>query len=183
MTAGVEYRTGLIDAVYRRDLTEIRLILDSDVDRRDDKTVADSFRIAIHNRFYEVIDLFLSRVSADVRASDGTTPLMWCADDRNYQIAERLLSLGADVNALQDSSGQTALMKAALNQCLDLVKLFVSRGADLSMRDCEGRSALDLALLKSFQIPFVRVFGVRKRLFDTRVSRFLRAAELSAARN
>lgn len=58
-------------------------------------------------------------------------------------IIELLLSKGADIN-LQDTSGQTALMKAILNGIPEASKL-IKLGADVRLEDADGNIALNYA--------------------------------------
>lgn len=75
----------------------------------------------------------------------GLTPLMIA---KIADVAEALLATGAEVNATTqfNRSGmepaQTALMKAAQGGRVAIVELLLARGADIEMRDSEGRSAL-----------------------------------------
>ena len=74
------------------------------------------------------------------------SPLMWALrrDTRNGpQIAQMLISEGADVNLHSTSMGWTALMTAADSGDVASVKLLLSKGADVNARDNYQRSALD----------------------------------------
>lgn len=54
-----------------------------------------------------------------------------------------LLNHGADANAnAVNSFGTSALKWAALGSHLDVMRLFLHRGADVNTMDCEGRSVL-----------------------------------------
>lgn len=79
----------------------------------------------------------------------GLTPLMIV---KSVDVAEALLAAGAEVNAVTqfNRSGmepaKTALMKAAQSGRLAIVELLLAHGADIEMRDTEGRSARVTAL-------------------------------------
>ncbi|HVZ20923.1 MAG TPA: ankyrin repeat domain-containing protein, partial [Vicinamibacterales bacterium] len=87
----------------------------------------------------------------------GTTPLMAAAGvnwvfDQTYdegpkallEAVQICLDLGQDVNAV-NSMGVTALMGAANRGSDDIIRLLVSKGARLDLKDKEGRSALTWA--------------------------------------
>ena len=70
------------------------------------------------------------------------TPLHHC----NYcGEAAALLDAGADIDATT-SDGETALFYAAGNHRVDVVRLLLRRGADITRVDIDGRDALDHAL-------------------------------------
>ena len=55
-----------------------------------------------------------------------------------------LLENGADPNQILDSTGETPLMTAALDLDVDLVKLLLEYGADVTQVNREGKSVLDM---------------------------------------
>jgi ankyrin repeat protein len=99
-------------------------------------------------------ELLLSK-GADVRArsADGATALLRClmgnleGQDR-LDVAELLLAGGAEVNDALPG-GTTVLMIAAGTGELEMVRLLVSKGADVgAVRERDGKTALDLATEK-----------------------------------
>jgi ankyrin repeat protein len=56
-----------------------------------------------------------------------------------------LLDAGADVNA-RDKLKKTALMQAAEQGHVNIVRALVLAGADINAIDCEGKNALSFAL-------------------------------------
>jgi ankyrin repeat protein len=70
---------------------------------------------------------------------------MHAAQAGHKEVAEVLLSKGADINQV-DHSGRTALIYAAQFRQKDIVELLVEKGADLEVRDDnDGATALEWA--------------------------------------
>jgi hypothetical protein len=104
---------------------------------------------AIENSNTSFAKTLLDNTAVHVNATDkfGWTALMYAAHyggRGNYEIADRLIKMGADVNAT-DQDWKTALMRAAFSGNIDIAKLLISHGADASARDRSGKTALDLA--------------------------------------
>lgn len=85
---------------------------------------------------------------ADVNLVDshGWSALHFAAQESDIQIASILLEHGAQVDA-QDDHGNTPLNNAVFSSRGrgDLIKLFLSRGADKELKNKYGISPLDLA--------------------------------------
>jgi ankyrin repeat protein len=92
------------------------------------------------------LDKLLSRVegSPDCRDRQGRTPLMLAVEAGNAALVGVFARHGADVNAV-DTDGETAVMKAAYGDHLDVLELLVSKGAAPDIRNNEGFSALEIA--------------------------------------
>ncbi|HET8646138.1 MAG TPA: ankyrin repeat domain-containing protein [Vicinamibacteria bacterium] len=87
----------------------------------------------------------LSAAGATPRVPAGRFPLVAAAAAGHDPGAVRLaLDLGADVNAATDK-GYTALMIAAFNDRGQMVMDLLRAGADTSLKNKEGRTALDVA--------------------------------------
>ena len=88
----------------------------------------------------------------NARNNIDKTPLMVAAQFDFVKSAEILLQNGADVNAVTNDKGsypgllhdnRTALMYAAENAGLDMIKLLLAHGADKNMTDTRGYKAVD----------------------------------------
>jgi len=89
------------------------------------------------------------------RSPKGRTPLMvTCAYYGGITITKLLISNGANVNAVAND-GTTALMLAAGNAKMDVVEFLVSRGADATLKDSKGLTALDYAA-KADVTPYLK---------------------------
>lgn len=75
------------------------------------------------------------------------------------QIAEKLISHGADVNSRNDS-GRTPLMKAVYAGHAEIVDLLLRSGASVTIRDDYDKSAMDVAQGGNIQK------GIRKRVTE-----------------
>ncbi len=93
------------------------------------------------------LDLFLNAgAAADESDNYGNSPLLLLAKIAlphnangpfHKEIAAKLLQRGADVNRM-NMNGETPLLMASANAQLDLVKLFLSKGADAKILDMNG---------------------------------------------
>jgi len=78
---------------------------------------------------------------ADLRATDGLTPLQWALGGRRLDVLELLCDLGAAVDARSDE-GATALMNAAQGDWAEALAWLLARGADPNAADNRGFTAL-----------------------------------------
>ena len=79
--------------------------------------------------------------------ADGSTALlrlMRYTDEAYTQALSNLLAMGADPNLAHATTGQTALMKAASDLNIGLVKLLLEYGADVTQVNREGENVLDM---------------------------------------
>eukprot|EP00903_Cladosiphon_okamuranus_P018395 g16920.t1 len=82
----------------------------------------------------------------DALDSSGQTPLhLAAASDDQLEIATLLLELGASCN-MTDDGGRTPLWIAVKNGNLTCCSLLVARGADMALRDIQGKTALGASL-------------------------------------
>lgn len=104
----------------------------------------------------ECVALLLSRGGADVdaRDCDFATPLMY-ACKAGCDAAARALFAGPqppDIDA-RDTANWTALFYAAANSRADLCRLLQDKGASRDLRDGRGRTPLDVAREREFDMP------------------------------
>jgi len=74
---------------------------------------------------------------------DGT-PLIRGAEGNHTHVVEYLIALGADVNA-RTIYNITALHHASLNGNLECIRLLVSKGADVNIKNSKGKTPADWA--------------------------------------
>lgn len=87
---------------------------------------------------------------APIIGEAGLTQLMHCAAEGDLEGCRRLLDQGVDVNQ-RDDKGATALIYAALNNCVDIISLLLSKGANQNLASKKnGLTALSIAKKNDF---------------------------------
>ncbi len=97
----------------------------------------------------DVVELLLAH-GADVTLKEkycGRSPLHWAIYGNKNDLAEILLSKGADANA-KDAEGQTLLCDAVERENTELVSLLLSKGSDANAQGSKGQTPLRLAVQK-----------------------------------
>lgn len=94
-----------------------------------------------------LVESLVIKKKAEVNKS-GWTPLHYASSAGRLSVAQFLVANGAKVNALSPSD-TTPLMMAVNSGNEVLVKFLLDNGADLRMRNHEGYSAIDVAVLFS----------------------------------
>jgi uncharacterized protein len=167
--------TPLMFAAREGDVESARLLVGAGADvnaiAADGK---DALGLAIFNGNYNVASFLIDSKSAVNKAdTQGFTPLFWAVDRRNMETApnfpwmvtadplpliRKLLDAGANPNALVDNTPRarmragsprivfaTPLMRAAFSGDLELVKLLLAKGADLTIRSKDYETMLEAA--------------------------------------
>ena len=69
---------------------------------------------------------------------------MFCKEDDEQRVIRYLVGKGADINK-QDQWGTAPIHRAAEeNRRVDCFQMFIDLGADLTLKDNKGKTALDL---------------------------------------
>ena len=86
---------------------------------------------------------------ADVNAGGvfGKTPLHLAALKDHKEIAELLITNGADLNAEDEMNGMIPLHNAAGRGYNEIVKLLIAKGADVNAKFDNGDTPLDMAIV------------------------------------
>ncbi|XP_060582578.1 ankyrin repeat and MYND domain-containing protein 2-like [Ruditapes philippinarum] len=84
-------------------------------------------------------------VKVDCLDESGMTPLQHAAFRGKCDIADQLISVGANVNSDQHENGYTALMFAALSGNPDVTRLMLQHGARKDRTNTVGRNAAQMA--------------------------------------
>jgi len=89
----------------------------------------------------------LIETGADVDSQDkkGMTPLLYAARQGHGEVAELLISKGADLAVVEPGARLTALHFCALRGHRDIAEVLISKGADVHAEDKTGSTPLHLA--------------------------------------
>lgn len=79
------------------------------------------------------------------RLCNGTTPLLWAAENANEDTLRLFLELGADVQASSTSGGLTAIHIAALSANLDMIRTLLYFGANPLQCNASGEDVASIA--------------------------------------
>ncbi len=94
---------------------------------------------------FDIVELLLDAgADPSVQGSWGRTALMYACGNGKYDLASRMISIGAkdDIVNMVCDKGETALLWAVEEGYVDICSLLVSSGADLELRDCYGNNPL-----------------------------------------
>jgi ankyrin repeat protein len=135
--------TALIEAASKGEKEIVQLLLDAgaDINIRN-KEGATALDRAKNNDRFSVIPLL-----TDLTGKTPEELLMKAVEDRNVDRVKGLLkqSKSLNINWQDPQYGYTALIEAASKDQKEIVKLLLDAGADASIRNKEGKAALDRA--------------------------------------
>jgi len=179
--------TPLMWAAASGNVEVVRQLLDSGaaVDRRaNDGSTA--LMLASANGFIEIVRALVLKGADVTAARDAVKPrqlaaerghadvamlldhaealgrrLLQAANEGHDMVVRQVLALGAPVN-MPDERGATALMIAARNGDLGMLQALLSRGADASVRDSQGRTVFEWAEPSANTAKFVVAFLIER---------------------
>ena len=136
-----------MEAAYRGQLEEVQRLVaaGATVDARDPENRT-SLMWAAFNGHTDVV-AYLLRKGAELEAKDagGRTALLYSSSGPFATTVELLLEKGAEVDVRGSLEGFTALMTAAAEGQVEVVRLLLAHGADPSLEDKDGDTAESFA--------------------------------------
>lgn len=108
---------------------------------------SDCFGTYIAKNKAEVVHEFLAAgMSINARDDLGTPMLNIACRNDNFEFVQMIYELGAEINAVSDDRGYTAVMDAVWRGNEKITKYLISKGADLNTINKEGQNNLILAV-------------------------------------
>lgn len=125
----------------------------------------------MYNENIKTVELLIQNgAEVNIKDNEGWTPIMYSGFYGNIQIMKFLLDNGADIDLKNDADyaiwdlkrtdGSTILFNLVKNGDLDLVKLFVKKGADINAENVDGETPIILA--KEYQHKKIEKYLKRK---------------------
>jgi len=140
----------LFDAIAANDAKKVEYLLQTSADPNRHGSRLNSLSLAALENNLEIIQLLIA-AGADANTPQGVQALRRVANNGNFEIAQVLLDNGSDLNLRGVYHKNTALMEAALNGHIKMVKLFLQHGAYIQFHNREGKTAADLAKEAGYQ--------------------------------
>jgi uncharacterized protein len=116
------------------------------VDGLDPSRDATPLLMALFRDQPEAVRMLLAAgANPNVVGDEGDSPLRWCMERGNIEMAATLLRCGATktIDEAGGPSGMTALGHAASQLNIAMLKLLIQAGADPGARDADRRTALE----------------------------------------
>lgn len=171
-------RTVLYYVALRRspwcNLENISLLLESGASPNVRETTRTGMTILHHmaarfNLKETVLRLLLKTGDINIRDGRGCTPLYYASECNMWYNARLLIQYGADLDVKGGEHGQTALHRAVKFEAKMIVKLLVEAGANHTIRDDSGRTALNPTMTRDllFWAAEHGKVGVARRLLES----------------
>lgn len=107
----------------------------------------DCFAFYVTQNDVKHCELFVAAgMDVNARNSEGTPMICMAARYEQKDVIRWLISCGADIDAVSEDRGYSAVMDAVWKNNIELVKLFVDLGANLNLISRDGQSVLVLAV-------------------------------------
>jgi len=135
----------LIRAINRKDSRKVKVLLENGANPNTSNGQKTALIIALNNSCERIAKILIQAgANVNMKSKFDETALMTVY---NQSTLKMILDAGAFVN-LQDNSGNTALMYIVQQyynpDVLDMVKTLINYGADVNLKNCIGKKALDI---------------------------------------
>jgi ankyrin repeat protein len=146
--AGTE--RALMELAYNGELKEVELLVSAGVpvDAYDSEKRTPMMWAAFNGHTSVVGYLLEQGAKVDAKDKNGRTALMYASSGPFKETVELLLKKGADVDVQGALEGFTALMTAAAEGQLEVVRLPLAHGANAKLKDVDGDTAESFAVQK-----------------------------------
>jgi len=143
-----QYPDGKYSDFIRKIMTFARTSLNEDAVSKA-KTMRALVKSSLLNAPLEsiLVDIAAGRADVNRRTDDGQTALMFAAANADAEAVKALLQKGADVDEIENTHGWTALVYAIWSGDRSLVSTLLESYPNANIKDREGRTASDHALL------------------------------------
>ncbi|XP_056651193.1 fibronectin type 3 and ankyrin repeat domains protein 1 isoform X3 [Monodelphis domestica] len=113
----------------------------------------DSLMLACYAGHLDVVKYLRAHgASWDARDLGGCTALHWAADGGHSNIIEWMIKDGCQIDVLDTGSGWTPLMRvSAISGNKEVASLLIEAGADVNMKDKDGKTPLMVAVLNNHE--------------------------------
>ena len=136
----------LAAAINNISVFEYILNLGFDINTSDDEGATPIFYTVSFNYNVEVLKkIIIMGADWHHKDNDNCTILHYAATNEHIEILEYVLSLGLDVNAVNNEGRSPLCYAVKCNQNVNIIKKLITCGADINIRDTTGASLLDLA--------------------------------------
>ncbi|XP_001493514.2 transient receptor potential cation channel subfamily A member 1 [Equus caballus] len=163
-------------AVQSGDLEMIKMCLDNGAQLElMENAKCTALHFAATQGATEIVKLMISSFSGSsdiVNAVNGNqeTPLHRASLFDHYELADYLISVGADINST-DSEGRSPLILATTSASWNIVNLLLSKGARVDIKDHLGRNFLHLTVqqpygLKNLRPEFMQMQHIKELVMD-----------------
>eukprot|EP00803_Ostreobium_quekettii_P010437 evm.model.scf_4.6 EVM.evm.TU.scf_4.6 scf_4:158669-197053(-) len=132
-------------------VSQVLVDADAELDPRDADRDTPLHETSWSNHIGVAEVLVKAGANLEARRRGGDTPLLLTARRDSPHVAEVLAEGGADTEARTTAGNFTALMIAAGEGYLEVVKVLVAHGADVSARNEEGETAGDLICIENIR--------------------------------
>lgn len=143
----IENRTALMLAASSRKTTALEILIKAGANLdRINKENQNALVFAILFENHDAVQMLLESGASPNIGKKCKQPLMYASLLGFSSCTERLIKAGADVNAVMPKNKASALHLAASKDHFHIAKMLAENGADLSIRNCDGKTATDIAI-------------------------------------